>query len=120
MFMSRSQVGCLLLVLLSISAFHHGVVGVRNLKENLKAMEETQNEKEGATTEDNNGDVANVNREMKEKVRDENDVGYILSIRWWFLKELNHELELCGFGTAASGLQQGNNIVIMLPVSLNQ
>ncbi|KAG5232486.1 CLAVATA3/ESR-RELATED [Salix suchowensis] len=64
MFMSRSQVGCLLLVLLSISAFHHGVVGARNLKENLKAMEETQNEKEGANTEDNNGYVANVNREV--------------------------------------------------------
>lgn len=56
--------GCLLLVLLSISAFHHGVVGARNLKENLKATEETQNEKEGANTEDNNGDVANVNREV--------------------------------------------------------
>ena len=55
---------CLVLVLLSISAFYHGVVGARNLKENLKAMEKTQNEKEGANTEDNNGYVANVNREV--------------------------------------------------------
>ncbi|KAL9379021.1 hypothetical protein Peur_027503 [Populus x canadensis] len=62
MFMSRSQVGCLLLVLLSISAFHHGVVGARNLKENVEAKEKTQNEKEGADSEDSNGYVANVNR----------------------------------------------------------
>ncbi|KAJ6876829.1 hypothetical protein NC651_029747 [Populus alba x Populus x berolinensis] len=62
MVMSRSQVGCLLLVLLSISAFHHGVAGARNLKENVEAKEKTKNEKEGANSEDTNGYVANVNR----------------------------------------------------------
>ena len=33
MFVSRSQVVCLLLIFLSISAFHNGVLGARYLKE---------------------------------------------------------------------------------------
>ncbi|KAJ6883532.1 hypothetical protein NC652_030695 [Populus alba x Populus x berolinensis] len=45
-----------------VLAFHHGVVGARNLKENVEAKEKTKNEKEGADSEDINGYVANVNR----------------------------------------------------------
>ena len=36
MFTSKNKVGCLLLILLSISAFDHGVLGARNLKKKVE------------------------------------------------------------------------------------
>ncbi|CAK7340728.1 unnamed protein product [Dovyalis caffra] len=62
--MSKSQVGCLLLILLSVSAFHDGVLGARNLREKLEDKEKTQDGKESSKIEDNNGYVSNVKRRV--------------------------------------------------------
>lgn len=64
MFMSRRQVGCFLLILLSISAFHHGVLGARYLKEKVEDMKKSQNWKEGSNADQDSGFVARVNREI--------------------------------------------------------
>ncbi|CAK7340727.1 unnamed protein product [Dovyalis caffra] len=50
--MSKSQVGCLLLILLSVSAFHDVVLGARNLREKVEDKEKTQDGKESSKIED--------------------------------------------------------------------
>jgi hypothetical protein len=63
MFISRSQVVCLLLLLSSISALHHEVLGARHLKEKVKNLEKPQVWKKSSSAEDG-GIFATVKREV--------------------------------------------------------
>jgi hypothetical protein len=63
MLISRSQVVYLLLVLLTISALHHEVLGARYLNKKVEDLEKTQVWKKGSFVKDE-GFFATVNREV--------------------------------------------------------
>ncbi|KAG7968552.1 hypothetical protein I3843_08G160100 [Carya illinoinensis] len=64
MFISRSQVGCLLLTFLIISALNREVLGARHPKEKAENLEKTQVSKQGSNTEDDQDFFAAINREV--------------------------------------------------------
>ena len=64
MFVSRSQVVCLLLILLSISSLHHGVLGARYLKEKEENLEKPQVWSSGSSKDAVEGFFATVDREV--------------------------------------------------------
>lgn len=63
MFISRSQAGCLLLILLSISALHREVLGTRHLTEKVEDSKTPQVGKDGSNAE-NEGYYGAVKREV--------------------------------------------------------
>lgn len=63
MFISRSQVGCLLLTFLIISALNREVYGARHPKEKVENLEKPQVWKQGSNKEDEDF-FATINREV--------------------------------------------------------
>lgn len=65
MFISRTQVGCLLLIFLSISTLHHEALGARNLKEMVENADKSQVLKKGSNNAANDqGFFAPSNRQV--------------------------------------------------------